>query len=49
MHKAHKYMFSLLMVITIVDPGNIIFQSKELFFVLTVLTGVKNFIKFSSN
>ena len=40
MDKLHKYSFALLLIVTIVDPGNIIFNLKEFFFVLTFISGL---------
>ena len=40
MDKLHKYSFVLLLIVTIVDPGNIIFNLKEFFFVLTFISGI---------
>ena len=47
-YKLHKFFFGLLLLVTILDPGNDIFKLKEVFFVLTVLIGLVNCARFIS-
>lgn len=47
-YRLHRFVFLLLLLVTVLDPGNNIFKLKEFFFVLTFLIGLVNFKKYTN-
>lgn len=47
-YKIHRVLYFMLLLVTVLDPGNQIFRMKELFFVLTFAIGLFGFLKFTN-